>query len=241
MLLQGWNNAITLENQMTMYETHAVDVIYEFGVDDALLILNDAIYQFSFGTVDILAYFLKPSYAASVGSINTFINTLAKEYLYYVDVSSTIDREFAGFGFERLICDCLQRVYGQGARKVVIFGLGPIQKYPFAKLLGSKMTKAASANFHLDVDRAVRQLNKKLLEMVNYINADSDVGMEHSSLRLVYADVYGAVNDIMASPSKHGINLHSHYYLIPVTASSTAKILCTVGVVFDVLFPYHKS
>lgn len=83
-------NAITFDSQVTLYESHAVDVIYEFGVDEALLILNDAIYQLSFGTNDILAYVTKPAYAASSGSVNAFLKNLVKEYLSYVNVSRRI-------------------------------------------------------------------------------------------------------------------------------------------------------
>ena len=64
-----------------------MDVIYEYGVDQALLILNDAIYQLNLGTIDLLAYFTKPNYAATVGPLNTFLDSLAAEYLRMVEVS----------------------------------------------------------------------------------------------------------------------------------------------------------
>lgn len=84
---QGFKNAITFESQMTTFETYGIDIIFAVGVDEALLIINDAIYHMSFGTIDILAYFTKPDYAASVGTINDFVKKLAAEYLYYVNVS----------------------------------------------------------------------------------------------------------------------------------------------------------
>ncbi|KAG0568320.1 hypothetical protein KC19_6G011700 [Ceratodon purpureus] len=177
----GAPNAFTFDQQVTQYEGFAVDVIYEYGVDQALLILNDAIYQLNLGTIDLLAYFTKPNYAATVGPLNTFLDSLAAEYLRMVE-----------------------RLYSQGARKVVVFGIGPISKTPLGRFLSSKMIPDAGIKWCAAIDSAVRQLNGKLSNMVKRLNADSGLDQMHASLQLVYADVYGAVTDITRNPTKYG-------------------------------------
>ncbi|KAG0612204.1 hypothetical protein M758_6G009900 [Ceratodon purpureus] len=177
----GAPNAFTFDQQVTQYEGFAVDVIYEYGVDQALLILNDAIYQLNLGTIDLLAYFTKPNYAATAGPLNTFLDSLAAEYLRMVE-----------------------RLYSQGARKVVVFGIGPISKTPLGRFLSSKMIPDAGIKWCAAIDSAVRQLNGKLSNMVKRLNADSGLDQMHASLQLVYADVYGAVTDITRNPTKYG-------------------------------------
>lgn len=97
-----------------------------------------------------------------------------------------------------------QRLYGAGARKIVVFGVGPIHTSPFGLLLTSKMTPGDARMFNTEVDATIKQLNKELLDMVNKVNADNALGMAHESLQLVFADVYGAVTHITKSPSNYG-------------------------------------
>ncbi|KAG0578716.1 hypothetical protein KC19_4G044500 [Ceratodon purpureus] len=175
----GWKNPPSFDQQVTLFETHANTVIYEYGIDNALLILNDAIYQISFGTIDVLAYFTQPH---QIESIQIFLESLATEYRRLVD-----------------------RLYTINARKVVVFGVGPIQNSPVAKLMMSKMTPAESKKFCKDVDTAVQQLNQKLRLMVTEFNNDNAVGQPHGSLQLVFADVYGAVSAITKKPGAYGL------------------------------------
>lgn len=178
----GAGNAISFENQVIAYETYAADVIFQFGADEAMLSLSGAIYHVNFGSADILAYFTKPAYATTAGTVSKFIDGLAFEY-------------------QRMI----ERLYLQGARKVVVFGVGPLHKSPQVVLLASKFQSSDGRRLCASMDAAIRQLNRQLLHMVNVLNADNELGMEHASLQLVYADVYGAGLSIIKSPASHGL------------------------------------
>lgn len=84
---QGAGNAISFENQVIAYETYAADVIFQFGADEAMLSLSGAIYHVNFGSADILAYFTKPAYATTAGTVSKFIDGLAFEYQRMIEVS----------------------------------------------------------------------------------------------------------------------------------------------------------
>ena len=111
------------------------------------------------------------------------------------------------------LCD-LQRLYNQGARKVVVFGIGPIHKTPLFRLISSQMTAAKSAAFIKSVDGAIKALNAQLLHIVTAMPADN---VTFPMLTMVYIDTYGAVNDMIEDSARygmcHGSSLASQHFL----------------------------
>jgi len=85
-----------------------------------------------------------------------------------------------------------------------VFGVGPIQQSPLGMLWASKMATIDGQRWYARVDAAVQQLNQQLQGIVTQINADNALGMEHKSLQLVFANVYGAIVDISKYPAKYG-------------------------------------
>lgn len=99
-------------------------------------------------------------------------------------------------------CFCLQRLYNQGARKVVVFGIGPIYKTPLFRLIISTMTAAKGASFIKSVDGAIKALNTQLLHLVTSMPADN---VTFPMLTMVYIDTYGAVNDMIEDSARYGM------------------------------------
>jgi len=172
--------AIPFSTQLSNYENVSRDIIYNFGFDAATLILNDAIYQLNIGTVDLLVYFTVPAYQASSGSVTKFVASLAAAYK-----------------------DAVTRLYNQGARKVVVFGIGPVYKTPLLRLAISQMTAAKAAAFIKSFDGAIQALNTQLLHLVTSMPADD---VTFPMLTMVYIDTYGAVNDMIEDSARYGIS-----------------------------------
>lgn len=101
------------------------------------------------------------------------------------------------------ICLCLQRLYNQGARKVVVFGIGPVYKTPLLRLAISQMTAAKAAAFIKSFDGAIQALNTQLLHLVTSMPADD---VTFPMLTMVYIDTYGAVNDMIEDSARYGMS-----------------------------------
>lgn len=122
-------------------------------------------------------------------------------------------------------CFCLQRLYNQGARKVVVFGIGPIHKTPLFRLIISKMTAAKAASFIKSVNGAVQALNAQLLHLVTSMPADN---VTFPMLTMVYIDTYGAVNDMIEDSARYGmswlISLVSQHFCLHTVLSTDGPL-----------------
>lgn len=97
----------------------------------------------------------------------------------------------------------LQRLYNQGARKVVVFGIGPLFKTPFFRVILSKMTAAQAKALTKSVDGAIKALNTELLHLVTAMPADN---VTFPMLTMIYMDTYGAVNDLIEDRVQYGMS-----------------------------------
>ena len=122
-------------------------------------------------------------------------------------------------------CFCLQRIYNQGGRKVVVFGIGPIYKTPLFRFIISKMTAAKAAAFTKLVDGAIKALNTQLLNLVTSMPADN---VTFPMLTMVYIDTYGAVNDMIEDSARYGtswlISLVSHHFCLHTVLSTEGPL-----------------
>ncbi|CAN1322418.1 GDSL esterase/lipase At4g16230 [Linum perenne] len=132
---------------------------------------------------------------------------------------------------------CLKRLYGLGARKIVVVNVGPIGCIPFQKDV-NHVTGDECVSF---TNELARSYNEKLRTLVNHLN-EVLLGAQ-----LVYADVYRIFSDIIDKHNSYGFEnangaccyaAGSHGGLIPCGPLST---VCTDRSKYVFWDPFHPT
>lgn len=85
-----------------------------------------------------------------------------------------------------------QRLYQLGARKIVFHGLGPLGCIP------SQRVKSKRGQCLKQVNEWIQQFNSKVQNLIRKLNH----GLPHA--KLVFADTYPLVLDLIDNPSTYG-------------------------------------
>ncbi|CAN1322411.1 GDSL esterase/lipase At4g16230 [Linum perenne] len=154
-------------------------------------ILGDDIIQM-IGVVEAQKLIKRAIFTVSIGA-NDFVNN------YLIPVVSTPERKLVPPQvFVEILIDTfklqLTRLYGLGARKIVVVNVGPIGCIPFQKDV-NHVTGDECVSF---TNELARSYNEKLRTLVNHLN-EVLLGAQ-----LVYADVYRIFSDIIDKHNSYG-------------------------------------
>ncbi|GJV84358.1 GDSL esterase/lipase-like protein [Tanacetum coccineum] len=160
---------IPLAQQINYFSLVRNKLIQQLGQSNAQKHLSKSIFLFAFGTNDMLAYFNNGS-------------TIPKQYTQqqYVDL---IVSTFKGL---------LKMLYGLGARKMVVAGVGPLGCYPLKR----KLIKDGECDVAVDFWSA--RYNDGLKLMLR------DLKSESKDMNYVYFDMYGAMTNLFQNPKTYG-------------------------------------
>ncbi|CAN1322415.1 GDSL esterase/lipase At4g16230 [Linum perenne] len=165
---------ISMDIQIDYFGKTRDDIIQMIGVVEAQKLIKRAIFTVSIGA-------------------NDFVNN------YLIPVVSTPERKLVPPQvFVEILIDTfklqLTRLYGLGARKIVVVNVGPIGCIPFQKDV-NHVTGDECVSF---TNELARSYNEKLRTLVNHLN-EVLLGAQ-----LVYADVYRIFSDIIDKHNSYG-------------------------------------
>lgn len=90
----------------------------------------------------------------------------------------------------------MQLLHSLGARKVMVFGLGPMGCIPLQRVLST------SGDCQEKTNKLALSFNQQSIQLVEELNNN----LPNASFK--FGDAYDVVNDVIANPTKYGKSLH---------------------------------
>ncbi|KAJ7956406.1 GDSL esterase/lipase [Quillaja saponaria] len=140
------------------------------------------------GKVEAEKFFRGARYVVALGS-NDFINNYLMPV--YSDSWTYNDQSFVDYLMETLKRQ-LKLLHRQGARQLMLFGLGPMGCIPLQRVL------TTSGNCQVRTNKLALSFNKASNELIE----DLSKQLPDASYR--FGDAYDVVNDVIENPSKYG-------------------------------------
>ncbi|XP_027125567.1 GDSL esterase/lipase At1g74460 [Coffea arabica] len=136
-------------------------------------------------------FFQDAVYVVALGS-NDFINNYLMPIIYN-DASTYNDKTFVQY-LMRTFRDQLTLLHGLGARKVMVFGLGPMGCIPLQRVLSS------SGECQDRTNKLAQSFNQQAGKLV----ADLSNSLPNATYH--FGDAYDVVNEVISNPSKNGFS-----------------------------------
>ncbi|KAL8547228.1 hypothetical protein ACS0TY_006807 [Phlomoides rotata] len=184
------------------------------------------------GKTEAQKFFQEARYVVALGS-NDFINNYLMPV--YADSWSYSDTTFVQYLMTTLKSQ-LKLLHELGARKVMVFGLGPMGCIPLQRVLSTSAagacqdrTNTLALSFNQETSKVVTQLSTAL---------------PNATIR--FGDAYDVVNDLITTPSKYGFNNSdspccSFGKIRPALTCVPASILCKDRSKYVFWDEYHPS
>ncbi|KAF6135261.1 hypothetical protein GIB67_033595 [Kingdonia uniflora] len=142
-----------------------------------------------------MSQFLAKSITMVVVGSNDYINNYLLPTLYVTSYYYT-PQDYANLLIERYTQNLLE-LYNAGLRKIFLAGVGPLGCIP--NQLATNFTPPGECVSN--VNEIVGMFNERLKSLVDQLNSD------HHDAVFVYGNTFGAVNDMLNSPSNYGFRV----------------------------------
>ncbi|KAL8139622.1 hypothetical protein V2J09_005643 [Rumex salicifolius] len=165
---------IDMDVQLDNFGNTRQEIVGMIGEDATKELMRRALFSVTMGSNDFINNYLTPVVSAAE-------QTLVSPQLFEDTMISTFRSQ-------------LMRMYGMGARKIVVANVGPIGCIPFQR----ELNPSAGDNCVAFPNQLARSYNTKLKALVDQLNVDLP------DSKFVYANVYDIVNDIIVNYSSYG-------------------------------------
>ncbi|XP_023893652.1 GDSL esterase/lipase At5g45670 [Quercus suber] len=167
---------ISFSRQVKNFQNTVSQVVNLLGNDSAANYLSKCIYSIGFGSNDYLNNYFMP--------------------IFYSTGSQYTPEQFADVLIDKYNQQ-LKTLYDYGARKMALFGIGPIGCSPSELSQNSRDGKTCVQR----INSANQIFNSRLKSLVKTLNNNL------SNATLIYIDSYGIFQDIINSPSTYGFKV----------------------------------
>ncbi|KAH7292499.1 hypothetical protein KP509_29G071300 [Ceratopteris richardii] len=147
------------------------------------------------GGEEATSEFLSKSIFAIVFGSNDYLNN-------YLINSTGLSQEYTPDAYRVMVADMfaeqLVTLYGLGARRFIVTGVGPLGCIP--NVLATKSKDGHCVQY---VNQLVQGFNAEVLQLVNELNSDP----RFADGKFLYANVYNTFSAIVADPAKYGMKV----------------------------------